>query len=185
MPNLLNLNLFGLDMGKWLTLLAEKKRLLLMAVVITVAFIGAIVLFKSNTDQLTHYRNQIQQAYSKIDLINQYNSSKKELQQRTSILPTLSLSNEMFVNQLIDYAVQNHIDVTNFIPKPMENKNFYNATSVSLSIHTDNFKNLIAFMYAVERSPYLFRIESWTGESKEGSETIECKMDISYIQGKI
>ncbi len=184
MSDLLKLSLFGVDLGQWLAPLAGKKSVLLMGAVVVAASIVAMVLFKSNTDQLARYRHQIQQAHSKINLINQYKTSTQELQQWTPVSSQPPLPSEMFVNQLIDYATQNHIDVTNFLPKPTENKNFYDTASVSLSVHANNFKNLIAFMHTVEVSPYFFRIESWAGES-HGSDTVDCKMDINYIQVKI
>ena len=174
-----------MDLHKVFRKLFEKKSLFAVGVVLVVALIAALALWKNYSSKLTDYQSEIQQTHQKIDIIAAHDQSLKELNKFTSFLAK-PLSQEMLIHQLTDYAAQNQVDILNITPKETRSENFYTISVVQLNVTAGSFKNLLLFLRAVETSPYTLRVESWSARSQDdlGAGSIECEMNVASIEIK-
>ena len=95
-----------------------------------------------------------------------------------------TISTDALINQVDDYAIQNHIEILDVSAKDPQKLEDYTSLGIHLAVKVKDFKDLVLFFYMIETSPYSLKVESLNGkiqDSKVGS--ITC--DINIISNQI
>ena len=180
-----NVDLKQIDLNKILGKLLDQKTLFAILLVVLAALAAALMLFKDYSVRVNHLQQQNKQVSHKVDVIKDHDTSAQKLNAFSSSLPK-SLTGEMFINQLSDYAAQNQVEILNITPGATKKEDFYNVTSVHLNATANSFKNMLLFLKTIETSPYALRVDSWSGQLQESnnSSSVNCEMDIASIEVK-
>jgi hypothetical protein len=171
-----------LDINKILQNIIAKKNIFLAVVVVLIFLISGIALFGDYSTKATSYKLQNQKKSEKIERITEYNKSNEDFKKFISSVPK-PLGADELVSQVEDYAVQNHINISNVSSTSMQK----NAQSQTLSmdmhfnIRAKNFKDLVSFFHMVEAA-YSFKIQAWSGRKADPTGAIDCDLTITSTQ---
>jgi hypothetical protein len=161
------------------------KSFFLIIIVFVVFLIIAIILYGDYSSKTFNYKNQNEKKLQKIDRIIVYSKSKDEIEKFLSSLPK-PLSSDELVNLVDDYAIQNHIDILNVVAKQSQKYEKYISMEIHMAAKVQNFKDLVSFFYLIENSPYLFKLDAWSGRTGDSSTgIIDCDINIIATQIKI
>ena len=180
-------NLKDLDVNKVLQLVSEHKVKALTAGFAATAIIGALMVFGDYRTQAAQYQQQMAQLQEKMDVISRHERSVKALKGFLDALPQ-ELEDEKMITQLTDYAAQNNVEIINYAPGQKKSDRSYDSSRVHLNVNAGNFKDVLAFVRTVERSPYFLRVESFVGSSKDdngaGGGRLTAEIFISSVRVK-
>ncbi len=153
-----------LNVTKILQMLAEHKVKVMVAGFAMAAVIGGLMIFNGYRAQAVEHQQQMQGFQEKMDVIGRYKRSLKTLNDFFASLPA-QLEDDKLITQLTEYAVKNNVDIINYAPGQSKNEKLYDSSRVRLSVSAGSFKDLLAFMRMIERSPYSLRVESFSSSS--------------------
>jgi hypothetical protein len=159
----------------------SRKNIFLAVIVVLGFLMGAVILFGNLSSKIINLKNENQKKSEKITKITELTQSKTKLKEFMSSFPK-ALSGEELVTKVEDYAIQNHINILNVSSTDMQKHDNYVSMGITMNFKAPNFKNLISFIYAMEKSPLLFKVENWTGKSEEARGSIDCEINITATQ---
>ena len=172
-----------MDMSKDLKKIIENKSIFLVIVVILAFIVLAVVIWGGFKTKMLAYQNQVKQKEEKSSVIKQYDLAEKGY---NSFLDSIKkpLTPDALSNEIDSFASQNGVEVE-ISPQSPKNIENYVSTSFHLNVKSKDFKSLLLFIQAIEKSPYGFRVDSWNGKlSSPDSEGIESELNITSIQVK-
>jgi hypothetical protein len=162
----------------------ERKSIFLVVVVLLIAFIIGTVLYGNYSSKMVNLQNKIQQNTQKITLISPYQKSKEDVDKIIDSSGQ-TLTGDALISQISDYANPNHIEIINASPGEVQNQSFSTITTFRLNVRAKSFKDLVSFIFAIERSVYLLKVDSLTltiDNPAQGS--LNCDININSVQIK-
>ena len=157
-------DLKNLDINKVLQILSARKTKAMIAGFAAVTVIGGLMVFNGYRERVAGYQRQMQDLQDKMDVVRRHERSLKALKVFWAALPGELEDNKLII-QLTEYAVKNNVDIINYAPGQSKNEKLYDSSRVRLSVSAGSFKDLLAFMRMIERSPYSLRVESFSSSS--------------------
>ena len=182
-PNQLLASLKDLDVNKIKDLLSEHRVKVVSACVVIASLFGLSMIWGHYQEEKQNYDQQLLEMDQKKEAVDKYKISKKALETYLAALKKPLLDKDL-IPQLTSFAEERHVSINNYVPSPKKNEKAFDSLQVRLNINADDFKDLLAFLYAIERSKYLLRVDSLSFGNKGESGVLSGEVSISSLVKK-
>ena len=180
-------NLKDLDINKVLQMLSAHKVKAVIAGCAAMTVIISLMMFNGYREQAAGHQQQVQALQDKMDVIRRQDRSLKALKAFQAALPQ-ELEDDKLIIQLTDYAARNNVDIINYAPGQNKSEKLYSIYQVRLNVSAGSFSGLLAFVRAIERSPFSLRVESFSsglkGNTAAAGGPVTADMTISSVRVK-
>ncbi len=192
--DLMKLDLQKIDLNKLIKLLLDQKQLLVQLIVIAAFIMTLIGLAGLYQEQKTQTQQQTQEFNSKIEVIKEYENVLKQLKSAESVFPQ-EIDEDQISSEVSDYATQTQVNILSFSSGARKSENLSDVISFQISVKAKTYKSFLAFLQAIESSPYALKVEACSivpirGDSTESAgadndnQDMDVQMTISYITVK-
>lgn len=152
----------NINMDQIIQILTQYQKLILKAVVILGALLIAGMIFNGYNAQNQSVRAQMTRVQQKLDVIAGRETAIKNLEDFKAAFPK-GINEDKLIIQITKYATANGVSISSLSPAETQNMGLYDVIRVSLNGAARNYKAMVLFLRDMEKSPYLFKVDSWQG----------------------
>jgi len=177
-PKKLNLQVDfnNLNIDRIIQILTQYQNTVLKAVVIFGALLIAGMLFNGYNGQQQDIRLRMSGVQQKLDVIISRQEAIKNLEDFKASFPK-GINEDQIITQITQYATANGISISSLSPEESQNMGLYDVTRVALMGVARDYKAMVLFLRDMEKSPYLFKMDSWEGQG-QGEINFSIKMSV-------
>ncbi|MBU0469165.1 MAG: hypothetical protein KKD07_07215 [Candidatus Omnitrophica bacterium] len=136
--------------------------IILLIIVILFVIIG---IRGSEKKDLLKTEAQVTEMKEKLEAAENYKLTQANYDRFINNFPK-SINNDQLSDKISELAAQNDVLILTFSPQNTKISDIIEFSTVSISITSEKYENIIAFTNSIENSPYSLRIEKWLGKSK-------------------
>ncbi len=171
-------DLKSIDIQELVSLLWQKRNSLLIGVVIILGLIVAVALYSNFNNQKKKYEQQISLANEKISKVTNLNMAIHNHEEFLKTLPK-KLDQENLLSVLADWATQFNVEVRSASPLKNKEEKLWDQGGVILQLQAKDFKDIMRFLHAIEKSEYAIRVDSWQISSTSGPKSSGILADVN------
>ncbi|MBF0503750.1 MAG: hypothetical protein HQL14_01490 [Candidatus Omnitrophica bacterium] len=168
-------DLKSMDTDQIIQALTENLHVVLKSAVIVVALVVAGIMFNDNHSKEQGLRSRISQMQQKLDAITAQQKITKELEDFKASFPK-GIDEDKIITQITVYATAHNLSISSFSPTDTQDMGLYDVINVDFKGTAPDYKALVLFIRDIEKSPYLFRVNSC---SAQGDTELSFSMKIS------
>lgn len=167
----------NINMDQIIQTLTQYQKVVLKSVVILGALLMAGMIFNSYNLQNQSVRTRMSLVQQKLDAIAGRQAAIKNLEDFKASFPK-GINEDKIITQITRYATANGVSISSLSPEETQNMGLYDVTKVSLSGVARDYKAMVLFLRDMEKSSYLFKVDSWQGQ---GQGEVDYSMKISVL----
>ena len=152
----------NMNMDQIIQILTQYQKIILKSVVILGALFVAGMIFNGYNAQNQSVRAQMARVQQKLDVIAGREAAIKNLEDFKAAFPK-GINEDKIITQITRYATANGVSISSLSPAETQNMGLYDVIRVSLSGSARDYKAMVLFLRDMEKSPYLFKVDSWQG----------------------
>ncbi len=150
----------NIDLSKLTVNLAAKKSFLVSGVIAVVALVILAGIFNNYKISQQQFNNRARDLEQKNKVIADHDKDLKKLNDFLDTLPQ-QLKGDQAVQQLTDYAQSNAVEIVSVSPGQNKVDGYVSLTDVRLTVASDDYKNIVRFIRALEQSEYALRVDAF------------------------
>jgi len=156
----------NIDWGSVKDRLLSKPGLMINIFLIVVTVIIVFTSISKQAITTNDFKSQISGMKLKIDALDKYKIVQKAYKEKTDNIPE-SISTDQLIETLSDFAIKWNVQILSFSPAKEKSNNFADITNVKINISSEEYANILLFMYDIENSPYMIRVGKLSGSYVE------------------
>ena len=144
-----------------------KKRLDISIIILLIIVILFVIIGLRGNEKkdLQKTESEVTEMKEKLEAVEDYKIAQANYDRFISVFPK-SINNDQLSDKISELAAQNNVLILTFSPQNTKISDIIEFSTVSISITSEKYENIIAFTDSIEQSPYALRIEKWLGKSK-------------------
>lgn len=154
-------DLQAIDLSEVKEQVLKKPIILVNISLIILALFGIMIIKGKNKQKLTKIKAEITSLQKKISTINDTKVIDDEYAQYVSNFPK-PIDKVQFIDQITEIARTNDITIESFSPGKNVKKDFQSIDKLTLNITSENYQNLLGFVYDIENSQYALLIKNFS-----------------------
>lgn len=173
-------NLNNIDVDQIIQVLIEYRNtaLKLAAMIVSLVVMGMMLNEHHIKEQVL--RAQMSKVQQKLDVIASRQEAIKNLDDFKTSFPK-GINEDKIITQITAFAPSQDVTINSLSPRESQDMGLYDVVEVSLTGAARDYKAMVLFLRAMEKSKYLFRVDSWMGGSNEGTGEVNFTMVISAL----
>jgi len=171
------IDLKKIDIDQIIQILKEHRNTVLKLAVVIGALVIAGIMFNDYHIKEAALYVRISQMQKKLDAITSQKGAIKGLNDFKVSFPK-GISEDQSITQITSYATAQNVSISTFSPTEDQDMGLYSITKVSFTGTAPDYRDMVLFLRDIEESPYLFRVDSWSGN---GHGEINFTMAISAV----
>lgn len=122
----------------------------------------------------------------KLQVFQDLQKVKGDYDQYMKALPQ-SIDSDALMKEVSEIAERNQIRVLSFLPSEAKINDLVTASDLDLTLSAPKYENVVAFLAALEKSPFLIRVDRWSGQVGEGrgpenQKTVDVRMVVQGLK---
>jgi hypothetical protein len=170
----------GLDTAKLAEALSKHQNSLITFVLIIGSLLTAGLMFNDHRLKDQGLRAQISQAQEKLEVLKARDAAVGDFNHFKSSLPD-KLNEFELIALISDYAKSCNVTIASLSPAESKDMGLYDVINVSFDAASDNFKDMMLFLKKIEKSKFPLRVDSWSGNEKNGGISFLIKISAVLI----
>jgi len=172
-------DLNNMDMDQIIQALTQYRSAVLKFVVILGALLVAGMIWNGYNRQQQSVRAQMSLGQQKLDMITSRQVAIKNLEDFKASFPK-GINEDSIITQITTYATANGVSIGSLSPEESQNMGLYDVTRFTLNGAARDYKAMVLFLRDMEKSAYLFKVDSWEGHG-EGEVEFSMKMSVLHF----
>lgn len=144
----------------------QRPDIFINILLIGLTLFGTIYLYSIRVREGLRLQTEVQKMEERLAAVQEYEAVEKEYKEFVQAFPQ-ALPSDQLINKLSQVAVSNSVQILAFSPAEKKSSDFFEQTSVSLNIVSDNYDNMVRFIKEVESSSFSIFVQEWSGKVKE------------------
>ncbi len=166
MKKLMVNDLKNLNLAKIKEIVSQRLDIFINILLIGLTLFGTIYLYSTRVREGRRLQTEVRQMTEKLAAAQEYEVVKKEYEDFIKAFPQ-AIPSDQLINRLSQVAVSHSVQILAFSPEERKSNDFFEQTSVSLNIASDNYDNMVSFIKEVESSPTSIFVQKWSGKVRE------------------
>jgi outer membrane murein-binding lipoprotein Lpp len=175
-----NIDLNSIDVDQIVQTLTQYKNAVLMAAVIIGTLIAAGMMFNNKQIKENALRKKVTQLQQKLDVIAGQKEAVKNLNDFKASFP-LGINEDKIITQITSYAQAHDVIISSLTPRQKQDMGLYDVSKVDLSGAAHDYKSMVLFLRDMEKSKYLFKLDSWSGQINDSTGSIDFRLEVSVM----
>ncbi|OGX36226.1 MAG: hypothetical protein A3C36_03870 [Omnitrophica WOR_2 bacterium RIFCSPHIGHO2_02_FULL_52_10] len=146
--------------------LVRRPDLLFNTAMIFITLIFGIWAYQTNAQKIRSLKSDLGNLEQRYTALQDFEAVRKKHAEFVKGAPEI-ISDNRLIEILAEIALKRNVQITSFSPSQQQANDYVRLTKVQINIQSQNYADIIWFMYDIENSPYSIRIGEWSGTQSD------------------
>ncbi len=160
----------------------QSRPMTVIRLLLVIMAVGAVIFgWSTGNKRKQELITELGEKQKKLQIFQELQLVKNDYDSFLKALPK-PIDRDSMIKEISELAEKKEVQIVSFVPGERKLNDLVKANILEMNINADSYENLTGFIESIERSPYLMRVEKWSGRmvetmSKDGKQTVRKIVD--------
>ena len=140
----------------------KRPEVLINILLIVAALFVIIYMFTAQQNKLKRLKNAVALMKEKLEVVKSLETAQQANGEFIKAFPQ-TIPSDRLVDKISDFAEAHNVQVVSFLPAKQKSNDILEYTTVTLTVSSSEYQDIVLFIKDIEESPYAWKVERWKG----------------------